>query len=54
MKQHRSGYALACAGLALAFARAGSIPDATVALWPFDEQKGVYPSSVLADVSANN
>jgi hypothetical protein len=40
--------------LALAFARAGSVSDPTVALWPFDEQKGIYPSSVLADVSANN
>jgi Concanavalin A-like lectin/glucanases superfamily len=26
----------------------------TVALWLFDEQQGIYPSSVLSDASANN
>ena len=26
----------------------------TVALWPFDEQQGLYPSSVLSDVSSND
>jgi len=26
----------------------------TIALWPFDEQQGLYPSSVLSDVSRND
>ena len=26
----------------------------TIALWPFDEQQGMYPSSVLSDVSSND
>ncbi len=26
----------------------------TIALWPFDEQQGIYPSDVLNDVSDNN
>jgi Concanavalin A-like lectin/glucanases superfamily len=26
----------------------------TIALWPFDEQAGLYPSSVLSDVSTND
>jgi hypothetical protein len=26
----------------------------TIALWPFDEQQGLYPSSVLSDVSSND
>src|SRR4030095_13125992 len=26
----------------------------TIALWPFDEQQGLYPSSVLSDESSND
>jgi len=26
----------------------------TIAFWPFDEQQGLYPSSVLSDVSSND
>src|SRR5262245_65952254 len=26
----------------------------TIALWTFDEQQGLYPSSVLSDVSSND
>src|SRR5262245_1294049 len=26
----------------------------TIAFWPFDEQQGLYPSSVLSDASSND
>ena len=26
----------------------------TIALWPFDEQLGLYPSSVISDLSDND
>jgi hypothetical protein len=29
-------------------------PAQTVALWPFDEQIGIYPSSVISDISDND
>lgn len=43
------------AAMLLPPAAAAQQPDsATVALWLFDEQRGIYPSNVLSDASASN
>jgi len=49
----RHGWPCRSIGL-LALMLSSTASAQTIALWPFDEQQGLYPSCVLGDVSANN